>query len=309
MKNRIIISFLVVVIFVCTGLFGEEKKSDSPDNFKPYFGQTPPGDEPKLFIPGFIYKNHRYLGRIAFSPDLKECFYTVTDTLYTTSGMYVTRFENGKWTVPVPAPFSVQFEKIHEPFYTPDGNRLYFTATVKDSKSKMDFWMVERTAQGWGKPECLPAPINSDLNDFCFSQVLDGTMYFLSERGGTPQVYRARQKPDKTYQVEMVPEPILSLGTYEGDPCVAPDGRFMVFYSGRPGGFGYVDLYVSFPDGKGEWTQPVNLGPKFNTAADEYNATLSPDGKYLFFIRHNLSSGDIYWVSTNAIEKLRPQKN
>ena len=106
-------------------------------------------------------------------------------------------------------------------------------------------------------------------------------------------------------QVELVPAPVLSVGTYEGDPCVAPDGRFLVFYSGRAGGFGGVDLHVSFPDGKGEWTNPVNLGADFNTDSDEYGATLSPDGKYLFFVRHNVQKGEIYWVSTSAIEKLR----
>jgi hypothetical protein len=106
-------------------------------------------------------------------------------------------------------------------------------------------------------------------------------------------------------QAELIPAPVLSVGTYEGDPCVAADGRFLVFSSGRPGGFGGTDLQVSFADGKGGWTSPFNMGPDFNTASDEYGATLSPDGKYQFFVRHNPRKAEIYWVSTNAIETFR----
>jgi hypothetical protein len=119
------------------------------------------------------------------------------------------------------------------------------------------------------------------------------------------RIDRARPTRDQAPKVELIPAPVLRVGTYEGDACVAPDGRFMVFYSGRAGGFGAVDLYVCFPDGKGEWTTPVNLGAGFNTTNDEYGPWLSADGKYLFFVRHSQQISDLYWVSISAIEKLR----
>jgi Tol biopolymer transport system component len=267
-----------------------------------YLGQTPPGETPELFAPGVLSAN-RFLGPLAFSPDGTECFFTVDDAGYTTQSLYVSRYVNGVWTPQELAPFVAGFEKSAEAYFSPDGNRLYFTAQASGSGSRMDLWMVDRSGQGWGTPVRLPSPINSDANEFHFSRGPDGTIYFLSNRSGTPQVYRARQSADGTFRVELIPAPFLSVGTYDGDPSIAPDGSFLVFHSARAGGFGAVDLHVSFADGRGEWTRPINLGADFNTAADEYGAMLSPDGKYLFFVRHSLEKGELFWVSTRAIER------
>ncbi len=269
-----------------------------------YLGQKPPGEKPERFTPDLL-SSIPFLGIVAFAPRGGECFITVDDASYSTQKLLTSRYLDGAWTAPEPAAFSTGFEKAAEPFYSADGKRLTFTAQAKDSKTGMDFWTVDRSCRGWGSPVRLPSPINSDANEFHFCRVLDGTTYFLSNRSGSAQVYRARQKRGAAPEVELVPAPVLSVGTYDGDPCVAPDGRFLVFHSGRAGGFGAVDLYVSFPDGKGEWTPPVNLGADFNTADDEYGAWLSPDGKYLFFVRHSPQSGELYWVSISAIEKLR----
>ncbi len=299
---------LALLVPLCAAqLLAQGEKRETAGIIPPgaaYLGQKPPGQRPERFAPG-ILSAAPFLERLAFSPDGKECFFTVGTADYSASSLYITRYEKGAWTPQVPAPFAAGFERSGEPFFSPDGKRLHFTAQVKDSGSRMDIWMVDRTAQGWGTPIRLPSPINSNANEFCFSRVLDGTMYFLSNRSGAPQVYRAREKPDQSLQVELIPAPVLSIGTFEGDPCVAPDSRFLVFYSGRAGGFGAVDLYASFPDGRGEWTSPVNLGPDFNTEAEEFGATLSPDGKYLFFIRHSMQKGEIYWVSTSGIDKVR----
>ena len=50
----------------------------------------------------------------------------------------------------------------------------------------------------------------------------------------------------------------------------------MVFTSNRPGGLGGYDLYYSvFRNGK--WSSPVNLGPRINTASDEYRPIIGYD--------------------------------
>jgi Tol biopolymer transport system component len=46
------------------------------------------------------------------------------------------------------------------------------------------------------------------------------------------------------------------------------------------------------------------MGNNVNTNQNEANATFSPDGKYLFFTRGD----DIYWVSTQILEELRPKE-
>src|SRR5690606_36389244 len=79
---------------------------------------------------------------------------------------------------------------------------------------------------------------------------------------------------------------------------VREDGALeMVFSSNRPtwGGkqaaFGGQDVYVAYSwwPIKG-WSAPQNLGPAVNTAGVEQRATLSHDGKRLYFGRN----GDIF---------------
>ena len=65
-----------------------------------------------------------------------------------------------------------------------------------------------------------------------------------------------------------------------------------------------LPLAVEMPaldrSGAGEWSAPVNLGAPVNSAANEFNATLSPDGHSLYFNSPNrpggLGAGDI-WVA------------
>lgn len=69
-----------------------------------------------------------------------------------------------------------------------------------------------------------------------------------------------------------------------------------------------ADLYVYFKKKDGAWTKPFNLGSAVSSKFDETVATVSPDGKYLFFSRRTEGDLlDLYWVSTEVIEKLRPK--
>ena len=52
--------------------------------------------------------------------------------------------------------------------------------------------------------------------------------------------------------------------------------------SDRPGGSGGLDLYVARRTGEG-YRAPENLGPAINSAADEVEPWIAPDGSYLVF--------------------------
>ncbi len=64
-------------------------------------------------------------------------------------------------------------------------------------------------------------------------------------------------------------------------PTLSEDGMIMIFVSDRPGGFGKMDLYYSiFRDSL--WSEPVNLGPEINTAANEIFPYLHTTGHLIF---------------------------
>ena len=81
--------------------------------------------------------------------------------------------------------------------------------------------------------------------------------------------------------------------------------------SEREGGFGKADSYISFRQQDGSWGAAINLGNKINTDAWDAGASVTPDGKYLFFNRNmgsdNYENVDIFWVDAQIIETLRPK--
>jgi Tol biopolymer transport system component len=269
-----------------------------------YFGQKPPGKTPVLFAAGILSLPNRMEARIAFSPDGNECFFTVPNNFnFTNVQMYYTKRVKNVWTPQVLPPFSLPGHSYSQPFFSADGNKLFFTSAKTGSK-KIGIWVVERTTHGWGTPQLLPSPINSDDETGEYSQTTDGTAYFESDRAGglgMVDLWRASpQHPDQPLKVENL-GPTINTATYDSDPFISPDGKYLIFSSNRDGGHGGADLYVTFVDGKGTWSVPVNLNqyiPGINTDAVEYGASLSLDGLYLFFVRLDPKAKkcDVYWV-------------
>jgi len=267
---------------------------------KPYFGQELPGETPVAFAPEKLDSLSIWVEATAFSPDGNWFFLSVGASDYSGSTLYYSKIENHAWTPFAPAPFAADFVYANEPVFSADGATLIFTGNR--AIGTHDLWTVPLTDSGWGEPTALPAPINSNRNEYRCSYMTDGTIYFCSARAyGMLQIYRAYLDSTQTLVAEMLPAPI-NTHSYEGDPCIAPDGHFLVFYSCRGGASS--DLFVSFKDSTDQWQTPINLGPEFNTSSDEYGAHLSSDGQYLFFTRHTAEGNRIYWVAISAIEGL-----
>ena len=58
----------------------------------------------------------------------------------------------------------------------------------------------------------------------------------------------------------------------------------------RPDGRGSCDIYASFLEPNGQWSNALNLGPAINTGLWESQPSISPDGRTLYFVRGK--SGD-----------------
>ncbi len=271
----------------------------------PWFGQALPGETPVLFAPEVLGALSPWICAVTFSPDGKECFVSMGDANYTGGNLFTSTCVDSIWSDLVEAPFIGEFTSAGEAVYSRDGRTVTFTAT--QGRGASDFFTVTRTASGWSAPVAMPAPIRSDANEFRGSWTEDGTFYFGSERlsPGINQVFKARRDASGGWVVEKLGAPINAM-SYDGDPCVAPDGRFIVWYAARAGGAGRVDLQVSFADGKGGWGKPINLGTAFNSPDDEFGAYLTHDGRYMFFNRHTAKGDKLFWVAVSAIDKLRP---
>ncbi len=266
-----------------------------------YFGRSLPGETPVPFAPEVLSSLGSWVEATEFSPDGSQCFVSVGAADYSNAKLYYSKRRNDYWTPFAKAPFSANFTYANEPVFSADGATLTFTG--KKAAGTLDLWTVSHTHRGWAAPVALPFPINGSAKEYRGSYMTDGALYFGSNRSGMMQVHRTRKDATGALVVELVGAPI-SMNSHEGDPCIAPDGHFLIFYSARDGKS--ADLFVSFRDGNGGWGAPINLGDKFNSANDEYGAHLSSDGRYLFFTRHTAQGNGIYWVAASAIEKLKP---
>ena len=86
---------------------------------------------------------------------------------------------------------------------------------------------------------------------------------------------------------------------------IAPDESYLIYDTQREGSeqVSEDNLFVCFRKDDGTWSKSFDLGSELNLQGAKSLATISADGKYLFFC-HN---GDIYWVGSMIIENLKPK--
>lgn len=299
----------------------------------PYFGAEPPGLEAKLFAPGIVSTGLYEDGGFIITPDEKEVFVRVAEWPV---GYYSHFFEkDGKWLGPELASFSGHYWEGRIAAH-PDGKRLFISSPrpleglgpPKDN----DFWVLQKGPDGWSEPEHIAGPLNSEFNetDLTFSE--NGNLYFHREGGPDHMdVFMSREVDGEFTEPEKIEIPGYQT-FWEVAPMIAPDESYMVITTeGRPNPTGSLDLYVTFKMQDGRWSIPQNLGDKVNSPQSDKLSTLSPDGKYMFWISDrpigkNWSDkkltmeelqkpynspgnrkGDMYWVSTDVIEVLRPE--
>jgi ankyrin repeat protein len=274
-----------------------------------YLGQAKPGQVPVIFAPGFVSTEIPQLNAV-FTPDGKEFYFSVRKT-NAPFAIMVTKLVNNRWTKPEIAPFSGTYSDVDQSIAA-DGKTFFFCSNRpvnKGGKTKdHDFWVMERTGAGWGEPFHLGFEVNTDKEDFYPTVTRDGTLYFSSQREGqgTNNVYRSRLVNGKYTKAEKLSDAV-NTRHREFDPFIAADESFIIFASGRPGGYGASDLYVSFRQKDGTWKKAKNMGSTINSERSDYTPMLSPDGKYLFFTSGRGGVDDIYWVDAGIIEKLKKE--
>lgn len=274
-----------------------------------YLGQKPPQDIPQIFAPQIISLPNRKEEVISFTPDLKEIYYSIEyyPELKPSFTLYM-KYENGAWSEPDTAQFS-KGRRTSEPFIAFGGERIYYFANkVNNQKGILDICYSERTEDSWSDPISLSSPPNFKFPNYTLHPCVltDTSIYFSSFAG---EICKSEFKQGEYAEITVLPSPInymnIDSANCWGDPFVSLDESFMIFRSTRTNGYGGSDLYIVFRMENGEWSDPQNLGPKINSPLDELSGDITPDGKYFTFSR----SGDLYWVSTHFIKKLKKKAN
>jgi hypothetical protein len=344
MKNILALAMVLAVVFWGCDSNTEEQESDAPFLQGPYLGMPPPGDVPELFAPGIVSDAYNQHSGAVFTLDGNELFWSTVINEGRTPRIVVILHmeqENGVWTQPELAPFNLATYN-HINSVSPDGKRLYFFSEQSEQPSKA--WVVDKTDKGWGEPRLL-RPTSIDSPGLYANEVHEarsGNLYLyghLDTLPGGKGIVRSRFVEGEYQKYESL-GPNVNFPHNDPypnhSPTVDPDERFVIFVSRRPGGFGTQDLYISYRQPDGTWGPAINLGPEINTIGVGNSwPQLSPDGKFLFFVNYakpynenDINEkkysyaeliaiqesilngwGNIYWVDTSFVEKLKPANN
>jgi ankyrin repeat protein len=288
---------------------------DSPPEFPhlegAYLGQVPPGQEPKIFALGIVSTKHTSHSSIVFSPDGTEAYWTPMfsrpEAGYGYGTVYCTKIENGRWTIPVEAPFSREY-KDDVPFFSPDGSRLYFISRRPDEPGgelgRERIWFIERGGSDRSDPMLLDTGANTMDIHWQFSLDREKNLYFGGSSGqdiGGGDIYVSRFVDGAYLEPENLGANVNSEAP-DFCPYIAPDGSYLIF--AREGGG--EAIYISFRDDEGAWTEARNLFPE-SSGIGGICPMLSPDGKYLFYLSGCEGVEGICWVDAGRIETLRKE--
>jgi hypothetical protein len=285
----------------------------------PYFAQDPPGSQAEIFAADIVSINQGEHGCVSFTPDGREAYWSsflLTDVGYSDCGLLCSRMESGRWVPPRLAPFAPSWHDSlagDVPFVTPDGRHIYFLSCRPlqpgGRVGAEHVWIADRQSDGWSEPYPAPGALYGLGLHWQFSVSRDRTFYYSARESsgfGEGDIYRSRFVDGAYAQPENLGGAI-NTGDREAAPYISPDGDYLIFARrGGPGGFGNMDLYVSYRRADGSWTPPQNLGDGINSSATEMCPMVSPDGKALFFITQRTGNNDIFWVSADILSALKP---
>ncbi len=300
-RNYVIIVGVVWLLNACnvgqsnTKEKEKEKETEPTELENNYFGQVPPGLTPVPFAPNLVSTPaYQYGG--TFTPDLQEFYYLRGDQDAAQQQLVVVFQKNNQWTD------SIVSARPGQPIISPDGQTMHLGRRFK-----------ERTKTGWSDVQLLNAPFN-EFFIMRLSVSAKGTYFFDTYDENNPDFpIRYSTLENGTRQAPRALSKAINTGTQMNHPFIAPDESYLLWDAKREEGHGDSDIYVSFRQKDGSWGNAINLGDKVNTNGWDAAASVTPDGKYLFFNRliqqgkeEALPDVDIFWVDAQVIEQLRP---
>lgn len=225
----------------------------------------------------------------ALSPDGQTLYFLRSDFAETDDTILVSHRRGDRWSTPEVASFSGQWHDS-EPAYAPDGKRLYFVsnrpvlpggAPVMAEMGGQTFagtnlWYVARQANGnWSEPVHVEGALNEGAMLYNPSIAANGDIYFSAHRPDAGKLYQiyvvhpAGNGYSAPQRVELG-----DLSHNRMDPCVDPQGRFLLFAGNEGDSLGSADIYIAFRQADGSWSKPEHLGGDVNSKNLENAPTL-----------------------------------
>ncbi len=216
------------------------------------------------------------------------------------------------------------------PIITADGSTLYFTRDDHSENlgaaDRQDIWVSEiGEDDSFGSAKNLGQPLNNELPNFAISVSSDGNALYVGSiyhKDGTSS--KGLSRTEKTVSGWSYPDAV-TIRNYENRSGhvnfqIVSGEKIMTLACEDRKSIGDLDLYVSFLQEDGSWSEPLNLGPDINTASQEGSPFLAGDLKTLYFSsrgRPGYGSNDMFvskrldesWTNWSEPMNLGPQYN
>jgi OmpA-OmpF porin, OOP family len=201
------------------------------------------------------------------------------------------------------------------PVIAPDGRTLYFGRKnhpqnkfgVEGSEQyagSQDIWYSENINGAWSTARRMSDVLNRDQYNTILSITPDGNTILLKgsyvngqyETRGFSLSQRTANGWSIPKKLEIPRYERMSAGLNEYG-FLSADGRTLLMAFSTKKKSNIDDLWASFMDEDGNWSEPMNLGDDVNSDFSETTPFLAPDGKTLYFSSDReggLGSNDIY---------------
>ncbi len=172
------------------------------------------------------------------------------------------------------------------PSLTIDGSDLVFTRRLNGNNE--DFFISTKENGQWQTAKPMTGDINTPQNEGAQNISQDGEWLVLTgcnrpDGFGSCDIYISYKQKDGSWSSATNMGSRINTDQWESQPCLSPDKRALYFASRRLGGYGGSDIYVSYLQDNGKWSEPENMGPTINTPGDEQCPFIHADNQTLYF--------------------------
>ena len=184
------------------------------------------------------------------------------------------------------------------PIISPDNELALFTrkmpVNMKDQAWQSDkqeeiFMFSQKKNDMFDQGKPMPEPFNKNSNEGGATLSIDNKHLFYTickdEKGYLNcDIYYSDFVNGNWTEIKNLGTNVNDPKEWDSQPSIASDGKTLNFASTRNGGLGGSDIYKTVRDGtSGEWSPPVNLGPKINTNGNEKSPFMHSDSETLYF--------------------------
>lgn len=197
---------------------------------------------------------------------------------------------------------------------SPDGNTaLLGNVFLNDGTVHPGISISQKTDAGWSKPiaQTIEGFYNSgSFNEYCLSN--DGNILIMtvnmSDTHGDRDIYVSFKTGKNYWSAPKNLGKKINSANEELSPFLAADNKTLYFSSNGRAGFGSHDIYMSKRTGNNwtNWTEPINLGNKINSADWDAYYTIDAKGTYAYLCSNRDAKNNVDIYRIRMPQELQP---